>query len=103
MTTKRPHFAPLQVNVANSQTVEDVLTRTKGLLKLIETACNAAKDTEDTEQIFSADLVASLAMMCYFADQDLVAMETYLSADAADFHKWQLDNMALEAPPAPQE
>ncbi len=98
MTTKRPHFAPLQVNVANSQTVEDVLTRTKGLLKLIETACNAAKDTEDTEQVFSADLVASLAMMCYFADQDLTLLETGLGTDAADFRQWQLDNMAREAP-----
>ena len=49
-------------------------------------------------QVFSPNLVTSLAMMCYFAAQDLDAMETYLSKDAADFHRWQVQNMGLETP-----
>ena len=94
MTTQIPP-APLQQEVITTRTLEDIIVRTKGLLELIETVCNAAKNDED---VFAPYLVSSLAMMCTFAAQDLALLETGLGTDAADFRQWQLDNMAREAP-----
>ncbi len=100
MTTKTIHTAPLLLEVINTQTIEDIIVRTKGLLELIETLCNAATkhDAEEIDDVFAPYLVKSLAMMCCLAAQDLALLETGLGHDAADFRQWQLDNMAREAP-----
>ena len=78
MTTKTIPPAPLTIEVVNTRAIEDTLTRTKGFLELIETVCNAAtkNDAEEIGEVFSPYLVASLAMMCCFAAQDLTLMET---------------------------
>ena len=97
MTTKIPP-APLRQEVITTTTLEDIITRTKGLLELIETVCNAATKHEDEEDVFAPYVIKSLAMMCYLAAQDLALLETGLGTYAADFRQWQLDNMAREAP-----
>lgn len=43
-------------------------------------------------------LIKSLPMMCCFAAQDLDLMEIYLSKDAADFHRHQVSELAIETP-----
>ena len=100
MTTKTIPPAPLTIEVVNTRAIEDILTRTKGFLELIETVCNAAtkNDAEEIGEVFSPCLVASLAMMCCFAAQDLALMETYLGPDAASFHQNQIEELALRTP-----
>ncbi len=98
MTKKQIHPAPLLQEVITTRTMEDIITRTKGLLELIETLCNAATKHNDEEDVFAPYLVKSLAMMCCLAAQDLALLETGLGHDAADFRQWQLDNMARDAP-----
>ena len=100
MTTKTIPTAPLTIDVASSQTIEDILTRTKGLLELIQTVCNAAakEDAENLEEVFAPHLVKSLSMMCCFAAQDLANVETYLSNDGPAFHHNQLEDLARQAP-----
>ena len=97
MTAKTTHDAPLTIDVVSSQTVEDVLTKTRGLLELIEAVCNTATG-EDDEEVFSPDLLKTLPLLCMFAARDLAFLEIYLSKDAADFHKNQIKELALQAP-----
>ena len=96
MTTH--HDAPLLIDVVTSQTIEDILTKTRGLLELIETVCNAAAKEEDKEESFSPDLLKSLPMLCMFAARDLMCVETYLGNDGADFYRNQLEELALQTP-----
>ena len=113
MTTKKTNPAPLTIEVVNTRTIGDLLTRTKGLLELIELACETAADKviDDVGDVLHPDLCKSLAKMCSFAAQDLDLMEIYLSKDAADFHQNQIEELAAQAPgrqtaettPAPQE
>ena len=59
-----PPPPPLLVQVAGSRSVEEILTRTKGLLELIELACNAARSDEPNGEgvadVFGPDLLKSL-------------------------------------------
>ena len=90
---------PLLVQVAGSRSVEEILTRTKGLLELIELACNAARgDDGEVTEVFGPDLLKSLPLLCCMAAQDLDLVELYLGDDAASFHQNQLDEMAIETP-----
>ena len=98
MTTKTTDSAPLMIDVVSSQTIEDILTKTRGLLELIEAVCNAATKEDDKEEVFSPDLLKSLPMLCMFAARDLMSVETYLGGDAADFHRTQVEELALHAP-----
>ena len=102
--TKRKSTSPppLQIEVAGSRNVRGILIRTKGLLELIEIACNAARgdepDGEGVADVFGPDLLKSLPQLCRFAACDLDLVELYLGADAASFHQNQLDEMAIETP-----
>ncbi len=91
--------APLMVEVAGSRTVEDILTRVKGLLELVEIACDSARnDYGEVTDVFGPDLLKSLPQLCRFAAQDLDLVELYLGDDAASFHQNQLEEMAIESP-----
>ena len=100
MTKKKEPTPPMLIEVVGSRTVEDILTRTKGLLKLIEVACESASrdDGEEVKAVFGPDLLKSLPQLCRFAACDLDLVEMYLSPDAVDFHKNQLKEMAIETP-----
>ena len=52
----------------------------------------------EVTDIFGPDLLKSLPQLCRFAAQDLDLVEVYLSPDVVDFHKNQLDEMAIETP-----
>ena len=100
LAKKDPPFEhPLCVQVAGSRTVMDILTRTKGLLELIEVACDSASgDYGEVTDVFGPDLLKSLPQLCRFAACDLDLVELYLSHDAVDFHKNQLSEMAIDGP-----
>ena len=99
MTRKPTEPTTLDIEVAGSRPVSEILTRTKGLLELIEIACESARsDHGEVTDIFGPDLLKSLPQLCRFAAQDLDLVEVYLSPDVVDFHKNQLDEMAIETP-----
>ena len=96
-----PPTPPLLVQVAGSNTVLGILTRTKGLLELIEVACESASDDYgEVTDVFGPDLLRSLPQLCRFAASDLDLVEMYLSHDAVDFHKNQLSEMEIDGPGA---
>ena len=96
MTKKKEPTPPLLVQVAGSNTVLGILTRTKGLLELIEIACESASDDYgEVTDVFGPDLLKSLPQLCRFAACDLDLVELY---DAVDFHKNQLEEMAMQTP-----
>ena len=111
MTTKKTNPAPLTIEVVNTRSVEDILTRTKGLLELIEVACNSASgDYGEVTDIFGPQMLKSLSHLCRFTAHDLDLVEIYLSDDAVAFHQNQVEELAAQAPaqpttaaPAPQE
>ena len=97
MTKKKEPTPQMMIEVAMFRSVEDILTHTKGLLKLIEVACNAASrdDGEEVTAVFGPDLLKSLPMLCCMATQDLGLVELYLGADASSFHRNQIEEMAM--------
>ena len=92
---------PISIAVVGSQTVREILTRTTGLLELIQLACEAATgDDFEATQVFGPDLLHSLPQLYRLAACDLDRVGQCLSHDAAAFHANQLREMAIETPGA---
>ena len=75
MTRKQKAPSPTEIYVVQSQSVGDILARTKGLLEFIRLACESTIDESypescEVERAFTPDLVRSLSKMCLFAARD---------------------------------
>ena len=62
---------PLHIEVTQTQTVEDILTRTQGILVLIEQACGGP-----------GRIANEIGLLCMLAARDLDLVVTCLSGDA---------------------
>ena len=90
---------PLDIQVTESHSVEEIVLRTKSLLEMIAGTCDATgQDDMDhyaTEKMFTEQFVTALGSLCWLAARDLANLETSLSNDGPDVHRDQVEDVTV--------